>query len=452
MKNIWLFILLFLSFPLMAQHIYVEDFDKVKKVKGQGKQFALLDLETNEKGFTFFIGETPVEVKEDEGYIRLMMPHKSSQLTIKHPQYGQFRWKIPGKGLKKKKHYRAYLRTESIDKEFKLNKQWAVLYIQPHHVIVQIDSVMHAVQNGMLSLYLPIGKHACKIFSPFYQEQSDMLEITDSIKLERQYVLKPYYSYLTVETANPTAQIVLDNQMIGVGEAKTSRIKPGRYRLVIKQQDLVYYDQWVQVENAENKVLRFTANDLHPLPEITTVQSIAHTQLYTDLKSPNDMTGIANDSIQKQAVETQIPKPITQSAFVTIQALDDQTEIWVNRENKGLGKWQGEMAAGFYAVSTRKEGFNSKTSYFWVEAGKELELDLQSPKADYGMLNIASNVINATVYLNGLEVGHTPCVIQDLPAHQDYKVELAYGKNKAKQIVRIKPNDIMHLNIKLKTK
>lgn len=444
MKNIFLIIWLFCTFPLMAQQIMVEDFQKAEKLKGHAKKTAILDLYTNEDSFEFIVEDSPVNLEQMDGFYRLFMPNKTTNLTIKHPKYGQLRWKIPGKGLKKKKHYQAYLKTESIDKEFQLKKQWLVLSIRPRHAIVYIDSTMHTVQNGMLSLFLPVGSHPCKIISPFYQELTDTIEIKEENKVEKSYELATYYAFLTVETNDPQTQIFLDRQLIGHDQAHTGRIQPGRYHLVIQKNGMACYDQRIEIANAENKVIRFARNELQPFSEIHVRKA------KESLANPSDPSSHDNPSGNFSITTT--ARPDHTSAWVTIHAFDDTTAIWINREMKGLGTWQGELKAGFYALSTQKQGLDSRTSYFWVDPGKDTEINLKSPLADYGMINIESNVINATVLINGLKVGSTPCVIKHLPAYQNYKIQLIKGRQKAERIVALKANDIIHVNIQLKMK
>lgn len=82
-------------------------------------------------------------------------------------------WKIPGKGLKKKKRYRAYLYTEDPKKEFKPDKQWVVFRIRPEHAIVFVDSTVQLMQDGLLQLYLPVGQHTYQVISPFYENKKE---------------------------------------------------------------------------------------------------------------------------------------------------------------------------------------------------------------------------------------------------------------------------------------
>lgn len=451
MRYLWIILWCVWTIPLIAQRMRVEDFGQYKKPFlrkasfAVDKRFALLDLITNEKGFEFSVGGMIVEVAEGDGLVTLALPHKCDFLTIKHPVYGQYTWKTP-EALKRKKHYQAYLYTESLEKEYRQEKQWVLLTVRPERAIVYLDSVMYQIQDGQLSLYLPIGKHACRIESPFYKPLSDTIELTDSARLEKRFILESFYAYLTVETDLTDARILLDGKPIGSMRAETGRLRPGRYRLTIEKGDWTYYDRLVEIANAERKVIDLRGVALRPsrrgepLPE--QVSLLSDSSLVTEVVSEEGKTStpvLRGDTVQASIVSD-----------VHITAFNVETEIWLNRELVGRGEWQGELAPGFYSVSSRKEGLESRTDFFWVEAGKMVELNLISPKADYGLLNVTCDEIDAAIFLNGLAVGFTPCVLRNLPVDRTYRIRLVKGRKEVERVIHLRGNDIVNLNLKLK--
>lgn len=428
-------------FPVMAQRMHVEDFGRYKKSFLHKASFttdkrqALLDFFTNEKGFQFFVEDAPVAATEGEGMVTLALPHRTGSLIIKHPVYGQLAWKVPNGVLKKKKHYHAYLHTESLEKEFRQQKQWALISTVPERAIVYVDTVIHPLLDGNLSLYLPLGRHVCRIESPFYQTLNDTIELTDIVRFEKRYVLQPFYAYLTVETDWPDARICLDGDSLGLQRVETSRLMPGRYRLTVNQGDSLYYEQWLELANAERKVVDLHGIELRPFPQLG--QSIEMSGFPDEVLADS----MASDGLQEQS---------GQWADVHITAFDADTEIWLNRERVGQGEWRGNLAPGFYAVSSRKEGLDSRTDFFWVDAGKSVELNLISPLADYGLLNVSCDEVDATVFLNGLAIGSAPCVLRNLPVGRTYRVRLVKGRKAAETLVRLRGNDIVNVKLKLK--
>ena len=103
-------LLLLLAIRVSGQEMRIEDFKKQKKGILNfrhivtDKKEAIIDLKTGEKGFTFLAnGKTEAKAEEGEEMLSVKVPHKTTFITIKHPDYGQLTWKVPGKSLRKKK-------------------------------------------------------------------------------------------------------------------------------------------------------------------------------------------------------------------------------------------------------------------------------------------------------------------------------------------------------------
>ena len=430
--------------PSGAQKISIEQFKRVKKdLLNQtplpvDKKQATLDLLTDEKGFTFKAdGKVDVQVEEGDGKVTVLTPHKTKFLVIKHPDYGQLTWKVPGKkGLKKKKHYQANLLTDKPGKEYKLSKQWVVFKVVPENAILQVDSTTSLLRNGMAQFNLPVGKHPYRVEAPFYEELADTLELTDSAKLIVPVVLQSFYSYLTVRTPMPSGTIFLDGQSIGKGEATSGHLQAGDHHLIVMHEAVCYYDSVLSVRKGEKKVIELSLTDLRTRP------------LMARAITPG-IDPAAKDKVTADTVATQVLADGV--APVTITAPDDKTQIWINREPMAYGKWEGQLEQGYYIVNTVKDGIESKPIELWVEDTLPVMMDLSAPQASYGLLNIHSNVIGATVLVNGVEVGMTPCVVEHLPASQPCEVRLkSEGYQDAMGTITPIGNDMVDVELKMK--
>ena len=255
-------LLMILLSPAGAQKMNIEKFKRVKfdllnhTLLPVDKKQATLELKTDEKGFTFKAdGKIDVKAEEGDGKLMLLTPHKTSFLVIKHPDYGQFTWKVPGRGLKKKKHYQANLLTDKPGKEYKLSKQWVVFKVQPANAILQFDSTIVLLRDGTAQFNVPVGKHGYRIEAPFHEEVSDSLELSDTVKLTVPVVLQSFYSYLTVNTPLPEATIVVDGQPIGKGSATSGHLQAGEHHLMVFRGMTSYYDGIVSLGKAEKGLL-----------------------------------------------------------------------------------------------------------------------------------------------------------------------------------------------------
>lgn len=438
-------LLAILVLPCAAQKISIGQFKRVKfdfatkKFLPVDKKMATLDLKTDDKGFTFKAdGKTDIAAQEGKGKITLLAPDKTTYLLVQHPDYGQLMWKVPGKkGLRKKKHYQAIMQTDKPGKEYKLSKQWVVFQVTPENAILQVDSTVTLVRDGVAQFNLPLGKHGYHVEAPFYEDLSDSVEVVDSAKLIVPIVLQSVYSYLTVKLPVLEGRIFVDGQPIGKGEATSGRLQQGDHQVIVMQEETCYADTVINLGIGEKRILTLKAGDLKARP------------LMARAITPGVLKETA-DSIATDSMVANVPLD-SLKAQVTITAPDEETQIWLNREPLAYGKWEGKLALGFYSVSTLKEGLESKPIFFWVVDRLPKVLDMSLPKASYGVLNIHSNVVGATIILNRVEVGVTPCIVENLPATVACKIELKKaGYRDAKLTVMPVPNDMLDVELNMK--
>ena len=432
-----------LSLPCVAQKISIGQFKRVKfdfakkKMYPVDKKMATLDLKTDEKGFTFKAdGKTEIAAQEGDGQITLLAPHKTAFILVKHPEYGQLIWKVPGKGLRKKKHYQAIMQTDKPGKEYKLSKQWVVFQVIPENAILQVDSTVALVRDGTAQFELPLGKHGYHAEAPFYEELSDSVEVVDSAKLVVPVVLQSVYSYLTVKLPIAEGLIFIDSEPIGKGEATSGHLQPGDHHLIVMQEETCLADTVFNMGVGEKKILALKTSDLRARPLMARAINPQPIEEVKDSTVTDSLAAVPQDSLK---------------APVTITAPDAETQIWLNREPLAYGKWEGQLGIGFYSVSTVKEGLESKPIFLWVDDTLPKVVDLSLPKASYGVLNIHSNVVGATILINRVEVGVTPCILENLPATVACKIQLKKkGYRDAAITVMPVPNDMLNVEINMK--
>lgn len=442
-----LLLLLFAFLPLhiltsSAQEMHINEFTKLRKGPLNmnhvvtSKQQAIFDLKTSEKGFSFLAnGKQEIQAEEGEGLLTLKTPDKTTFIVVKHPDYGQLTWKVPKKkGLRRKRHYTATLETFSPDKEYKLQEQWVIFEIQPQDAILTIDSTMTTIHGGKKQFYLPIGEHTWLAESPFHQQEEGTFELTDEERLTVKVVLQPIYSYLTVKTTLEGCDIFVDGQLIGNTQGTSGHLREGSHQLVVIKDSIQYYDASFNIGWQEKKTIELTTEDLRPIIRVRHGDSIVLDQVSSDNVSPTPTT--VSESIK---------------APVTIKALDENTAIWINRELKGYGNWEGELAVGFYLISTEKDGLESRSTTLWVDDDTPKNIELLAPTGSYGMINIQCNEIGADVYINGRHAGTTPCIVKNLPAGSNCEVRLEKaGFFEAEKTIQVVGNDLTHVKLKLK--
>ena len=254
---VWLWCVL----PVWGQELQVSNFVRLKKgllnhnQVVTDKKLATLDFTTTEKGFSFLAnGTTEVKAEEGDNQVTLKVPHKTTFLLIKHPAYRELYWKVPGKGLRKKKHYQAMLLSDSLDVEKKKQQQVVEMNILPENAIVWVDSTRMVTRDGLVKLKLDKGKHAYKVESPFHEEATGEIEVGDEALKPVVVSLEPIYSYLTVKAA-ADCQIVVDGIIIGQGEATSGKLLEGKHRVQLVRKDECIYDNEIEIGKGEKKEL-----------------------------------------------------------------------------------------------------------------------------------------------------------------------------------------------------
>ncbi len=127
-------------------------------------------------------------------------------------------------------------------------------------------------------------------------------------------------------------------------------------------------------------------------------------------------------------------------ADVTLKA--QGAEIKVNSESKGNGSWRGRLNPGTYLVETVKPGYRNATYTLVVVSGEDRSIDLPMPTPMYASLDVSSNAVNGSVYVDGKHIGNAPDIFKVLAGKhtvelrangyesKSYTVELAEGEAK----------------------
>ena len=438
------------TFTIIAQQMCITGFARTGKcTQKSDKDMATLNLLTSENGFTFKAdGKTEVKPVQSDGKVTLLLPPGISFLEVQHSTYGAIQWKCPEK-LKKGKVYQCNLQTASPKKEFKAGKQWVVFNVNPPRMILQVDSMpQQAVRTKQVQMYLPLGKHTYKAISPFYDDMTGSFTLNDSVKLVLPIDMHPVYSYISVTSPVKGSTIAIDGDTVGVESVVSNRVMAGSYLLSITKDNVCYYNQRISIAKAQKYVFAPTAEQMRPfaIPPKVSLEILA--EINERQVKADSIACRTNHTGTDSVASVKLP-PI--EAKVQLLAADSITEIWINRECVAKGKWEGTLKQGLYAVNTAKDGIQSQIYHLWIVDDKPRSVKLSTPLSAYGVLSIDSDVIDADILINGINVGKTPLQLDDLPAEQDYKVTVMKpGYKKRSQLIHLRGNELNKLTINLK--
>ena len=217
-----------------------------------------------------------------------------------------------------------------------------------------------------------------------------------SIKHPQLGVLRDYYYPTAIEAAR-TYEMVLNTGTVQtiVNQARTS-------------QYVVF-----QLEPA-NAVVELDGELLETINGVASKMKNLGTYSYR-IQAPNHLleagSVTVDDPKNKKIVKVTL-KP--NFAHVTIN-VDNDAEIWMNGEKKGIGSWKGEIGAGIYEFEAKKEGYRSTSLTQEIKASPEMQMiQLQSPTPIFGEINLTSNPLMSDVYIDGVPSGQTPLILSDV--------------------------------------
>ena len=347
-----------------AQQMGIEDFSRLKRPFWKrskvtvDKQKAIIDLYTQEKGFAFTAnGKEAAEAEEGDGVITVKVPTKTHHLTIKHPQYGTLTWRVPVKYLKRKKHYRATLLATDSTKKYKLKEQWVQFEVSPKNAIVHMDTTIILLRDGLMAKYLPLGKHTYQVEAPFYEELTDSFELADSAKTMLSIALQPTYSYLTVSTQMPKADIRVDGLSINKQEETSTRLIPGEHRLSLHYKGNCYYDAPFTIGLGEKKHIEVALKDLRLRPAAEKSKKVLA------LAPPAE----ANDSTATAGAKEADPKDMAASLPLDMRGMVNIHSNVIGARISISGQYVGETpcivqdlsSRRSYVITLEKEGYKT---------------------------------------------------------------------------------------------
>lgn len=218
-------------------------------------------------------------------------------------------------------------------------------------------------RNTPLKTTLPEGYHYVRFYksgyqtfeTQFYLNAGGYQEINANLS-----PLAPQYGKLTVNSQPPNSTVYYDGQIKGNTPITLNNLTPGMHQIQIKQTGYEPFNQQIQINSGEHKVLNANLVKIIPL-------------------------GTVNINTY--------PK----NANVTIDG---------NYFSNNNGQVQVQLNAGTHSLSVSASGYQTQSMQFSLNAGdfKQLTVQLEESMAE---VNIYSNPSSADVYIDGTYTGYT---------------------------------------------
>ena len=380
MKKNLLVLLLFLSLTSFAQMQVKENsfhqidgyvmLDKNDHYDDNNLPMALIKISTEnitaeERRRITFKGNlaTYFDVHFEPSEIYLYISAQSATfIEIHHPDYGKTEFTLPF-DLKDFCGYEMVLQYIPIGLNTNVTQQNNYLTIicdQPNASIYIDDQY---VRDGFKSLAIGTT-HSWRIECDMYHTESGTVTITkdEPITIEKQ--LRPAYGFIKVASKPESDAVVfINNKKVGTTPYQSDKMASGTYKVRV-------------------------VKDMY--------QTAEQTFVITDGNTTNALLDMAANFINL-TVET-----------------DANSDIYIDEQLKGKGKWVGRISDGAHFVEVKKDKHRTVSKNLNLVLGKDEVIKIEAPTPIVGMLDVSSVPVKANIYLNGKHYGTTPRIISDL--------------------------------------
>ena len=335
-----------------------------------GETAALIKVVTSETGFSFDGGMVGiVKAKQEVGEIWVYVPHGIKKMSIRHPQLGVLRDYYFPISVDKARTYEMVITTGKVQTivNQSLKKQFVIFTVTPKNATLEFDGeTLELDETGYAEIGVPYGSYSYRVSCPDYHTSAGTLEVKDGFKPEVNIDLTPNFGWLEVSAAADfqDADIYVDGKKVGVTPLAKTQMKSGAHKVKVVKHLYKDYESAVTIE--DGKLFSFELTEMVP--------NYANVELVVDEKS----------------------------------------EIWVDGELKGIGKWNGPLEIGDHSVETRQISHLPSSETVRIFDAEPRVIQLKQPAPLYSSMEITSVPSRAKVFIDGVEVGVTPVVLNEV--------------------------------------
>ncbi len=332
---------------------------------------ALLRLQTSEKGFVFDTGTIGFcEVDENQiGEIWVWLRPNTRFLSIRHPKLGSVnRYAIPVRIEGKRTYYARLIsgkRYEYVEEA--LTEQYVKFFVEPKDALLTFNNEPLPLTDGYGYRRMRFGTYSYTVELADYHSLTGVVTLNDADKAYEEHIrLRPAFGWIEVSGKSAEgATIYIDNRPIGVAPIKSQNLSSGQHRIKLVKSKYATFEQTVTVEDEK------------------TVQ--------------------LNPTLQAQF------------ARVLFRADDPQTEIYINNQRRGEGSVSDEFGYGSYLIECRKPSHRTTSRNIEITAAHHNQtITLEAPVPIYGRLSVETNAPNATIFVDGEDMGKAPKLLSSV--------------------------------------
>ena len=386
-RTILLFFLLVFGISSFSQSISVKSFralpndmdarQNYPEKDMNGDLCAIIKIATLEKGFSFDIGSLGItKTEQKDGEIWIWIPRGAKRITITHKAFLPLRDYFFTESIQEGVCYEMFLVSGKVVTtvvEEEIPTQWLLINTNPPGADVYINDV--AAGKTPYQNELAVGKYTWRVQKELYLNDAGVVELlTGTQKQKIDLTFKVNYGTVQLSSSPENGASVTLNGI------ETGKVTPCVF------EKLPVGDHMITISR--------------------------------------DMYATTTERFSITAGET---KPISINMNPTFAGITLSTEpiadIYINGEFKANSKWQGRLNPGIYTFEAKLDKHQTAIEKQTVTIGQPINLTLR-PTPKTGNLKVISTPFEATIKMNGKEMGQTPVTLKNILIG-DYTVELS---------------------------
>ena len=418
MKKVLLFIFALISINLFSQiQVKENSFRKIdgfvmldKHYDDNDNPMALIKISTEnisleQRAKFYFKGNLETyfdKYLQEDGQLYLYVSAVAPFMEIIHPEYGKTEYTFPFDlcdfcGYEMVVQY-VPLVVNAASEPVQKKKYHLIVKADQSDATIYIDD--NPLDIGEASLLVTEGtNHTWKIECNLYHTETGSVTVNERTVVNK--TLRPAFGYINVSSSpEQGAKVFVDGEYIGQSPIKTDKLKSGTHTVRVMKDMYKMKEQSFTVADGQttNATLNMSAN-------------------FVD---------------------------------VTINT-DSQSDIYVDEEYKGKGRWTGRLSDGEHIVEARKANHRASSKAVELVLGETKTITLEAPKPIYGSLEINSSPMNANIYIDGKHYGETPNYINEIIIGSHELKLTKQGCSEIKKTITIKEGETLSVNEKLQT-
>ncbi len=440
MRRLFTLIHIFLFIPailfgqeLSVQSFYLADKDLTANTPGtmvkdqNGEVCALIKVETTLKGFTFDVGVLGVaSIVEQPAEIWVYVPFGIRKITLQHPQLGLIRdFPLPCT-IDKGRTYILKLNASTGNREYDSSKkQKMILQVSPTGARVVINGMPVSLdRNGIYEQEVSFGVYDVMISASKYHSERRQIEINDPAKAQRFNInLKQAFGWLQI-SGSGDEKLSIEGRPMTFVPNKRIELMSGHYKVLLEKPLHQPYERTIEIKDSVVCEIepRFVVNyrelefKVYNEAEIWVDDVKVATGSWKgkleygthriECRKESHRTTKLMLNVDPQTLGPIIlesPEPIYGTLIVNSTPVG--AEIFV--DDKLVGNTPGtiRVLVGQRNVSVKRTGYNTENRNVTIKEDETARVELKLN--DIIPITITSTP-NATLYIDGKQVGKTP--------------------------------------------